>query len=96
MRHHIRVNTVCPFFTDTPMLQASLQRVPHLGHMIQKISPVGRVASPEEVADAIIFLSSPSASFINGTSLMIDAGFTLMPPGEAVGFAPTPQGATNV
>lgn len=59
------------------MMQASLQRVPMLGHMIQKYSPLGRAATTDEVADYIVFLSSPSASYINGTCLMLDAGLTL-------------------
>ncbi len=74
---HIRVNAVCPSWVDTPMMQASLQRVPRLGEMIKSASPLGRAAEVEEVADYIVFLCSPSASYINGTGLMIDAGLTL-------------------
>lgn len=59
------------------MLQASLQRVPQLGPIIQRFSPAGRPATTEEVVDYILFLCSPSASYINGTSLLIDAGLTL-------------------
>ncbi|KAL1984530.1 hypothetical protein VTN96DRAFT_9030 [Rasamsonia emersonii] len=77
IKHQIRVNAVCPSWTDTPMLQASLQRVPQLGPIIQRFSPAGRPATTEEVVDYILFLCSPSASYINGTSLLIDAGLTL-------------------
>ncbi|KAF2230328.1 NAD(P)-binding protein [Viridothelium virens] len=74
---HIRVNAVCPAWVDTPMMQASLQRFPQLGPMIKVASPLGRAATVEEVADYIVFLSSPSASFINGTGLIVDAGLKL-------------------
>lgn len=73
----IRINAVCPAWVDTPMMQASLQRVPKLGHIIQTVSPLHRAAIVEEVADYIVFLCSPSATYINGTGLCIDAGITV-------------------
>lgn len=76
-KNHIRVNTVCPSWVDTPMMQASLQRVPKLDKMIETISPLSRAAAVEEVADYIVFLCSPSASYINGTGLVVDAGASL-------------------
>lgn len=77
VRSKIRVNAVCPSWVDTPMNQASLDRVPQLENVIKAVSPLGRVATVEEVADYILFLCSPSASYINGTGLPIDAGITL-------------------
>ncbi|KAK6067168.1 short-chain dehydrogenase reductase [Seiridium cupressi] len=50
---YIRVNAVCPSWVDTPMMQASLQRVPQLEPMIKTISPLHRAATVEEVADYI-------------------------------------------
>ncbi|KAJ2978635.1 hypothetical protein NUW58_g7436 [Xylaria curta] len=76
-KHYIRVNAVCPSWVDTPMMKASLQRVPQLAQMIKAVSPLQRAASAEEVADYIIFLCSPSASYINGTGLVVDAGMTV-------------------
>ncbi|KAL8729342.1 MAG: hypothetical protein Q9181_005040 [Wetmoreana brouardii] len=77
IKHHIRVNAVCPSWVDTPMMQASLQRIPPLESIIKAASPLGRAADPEEVADYILFLCSPSGSYINGTGLLVDAGLTL-------------------
>ncbi|KAI1453661.1 NAD(P)-binding protein [Annulohypoxylon moriforme] len=77
LKSHIRVNAVCPSWVDTPMNKASLERVPQLGKMIQTMAPLRRVANTEEVADYILFLCSPSASYINGTGLCIDSGMTL-------------------
>ncbi|KAL9012830.1 MAG: hypothetical protein Q9173_002422 [Seirophora scorigena] len=76
-KNGIRVNAVCPSWVDTPMMQASLERIPPLGGIIKAASPLGRAAEPEEVADYIVFLCSPSASYINGTGLIVDAGLTL-------------------
>ena len=59
------------------MLQASLKRIPSLGAIVKAASPLGRAAGLDEVADYIVFLCSPSASYINGTGLVIDAGLTL-------------------
>lgn len=59
------------------MNRASLERVPQLGKMIETMAPLRRVANTEEVADYIVFLCSPSASYINGTGLCIDSGMAL-------------------
>lgn len=59
------------------MLERSLGRWKGLEQVIQKASPAGRPATPEEVANVAVFLCSPSASYINGTGLLIDAGMTV-------------------
>ncbi|KAI0897529.1 oxidoreductase [Annulohypoxylon nitens] len=76
----IRVNAVCPAWVDTPMVQNAAKENPMLQYSIDNITPLKRAASVDEVADYIVFLSSPSASFINGTALPIDAGLTLPAP----------------
>ncbi|ROV96207.1 hypothetical protein VSDG_04999 [Cytospora chrysosperma] len=80
LQSNIRVNAVCPAWVDTPMVQDGIKLNPIIGHAISTMTPLKRAASPDEVADSIIFLSSPSASFINGAALPIDAGLTLPPP----------------
>lgn len=45
---HIRVNTVCPSWVDTPMMEASLKRVPQLDAMLKAVTPLKRAAVPEE------------------------------------------------
>ncbi|KAL4860546.1 hypothetical protein BDV12DRAFT_181426, partial [Aspergillus spectabilis] len=74
---HIRVNTLCPSWTDTAMMQASIKRFPPLAKMIENVTPLRRAAVPEEVADLAVFLCSPAASYVNGASLVVDAGLTL-------------------
>jgi NAD(P)-dependent dehydrogenase (short-subunit alcohol dehydrogenase family) len=51
-----------------------LQPVPGIQQVVERTTPLKRMALPEEVADSVVFLCSPSASFINGISLVIDAG----------------------
>ena len=77
VKDDIRINAVCPAWVDTPMMQASLKRVPQLDQLIKTASPLHRAATVEEVADCIVFLSSSSASYVNGTGLVVDAGATL-------------------
>lgn len=72
-KHQIRVNAVCPAYVDTPMMERSIKISPRLDTMIQHISPLGRLAVPEEVSNAILFLCSSSASYISGTGMIIDA-----------------------
>ncbi|KAF8253656.1 oxidoreductase [Wilcoxina mikolae CBS 423.85] len=71
----IRVNAVCPGFIETPLTEKMLAN-----EVMKKFAcsvALRRVAVPEEVADPVLFLTSPAASFITGASLMIDGGYTL-------------------
>lgn len=76
-RHGIRVNAVCPGPVHTPMMEAELVRAPHLTDIIRQFTPLGRMAVPEEIAQMIVYLASPAATYINGTGLLIDGGITL-------------------
>jgi len=59
------------------MHQKDVELFPHTAGMIEKYTPMGRTAKPEEVGDVVVFLCSESASYINGTGLIIDGGVTL-------------------
>ncbi len=67
----IRINAVCPAFIDTNMIDNNL--LDSIG-AINKHIPLGRLGTPEEVANAIIWLCTLDASFITGTSLLVDGG----------------------
>lgn len=71
----IRVNTVCPGPTVTPLLRAS--QTDSFIQISAESTPLRRNAEPEDIANAIVWLSSKRASFITGVSLMIDGGRSL-------------------
>ena len=72
----IRVNAVCPGFIQTPMLErAGITRDPAMVAQIAAMHPVHRLGTVEEVAQAVLFLASPQASFITGHPLLVDGGY---------------------
>ncbi|NNN21745.1 MAG: SDR family oxidoreductase [Acidimicrobiales bacterium] len=70
----IRINSVCPGVVETPMM-APLLAIDEIREKLSKQAPLGRVATPEDIAKSIRFLLSDEASFITGTSLIVDGGF---------------------
>jgi NAD(P)-dependent dehydrogenase (short-subunit alcohol dehydrogenase family) len=73
----IRVNAVCPGDTDTPMLANEAQQLGRTHEEILADSvdrPLRRVGRPEEIASAVVYLASDAASFITGTTLVVDGG----------------------
>jgi NAD(P)-dependent dehydrogenase (short-subunit alcohol dehydrogenase family) len=73
--HNIRVNSVAPTFVDTPMTKPMFAR-PEFHKWVHDRIPLGRLGTPQEIADAVVFLASPQASLITGTSLVVDGGWT--------------------
>ncbi|GIL01828.1 MAG: dehydrogenase [Alphaproteobacteria bacterium] len=69
----VRANSVHPGWVDTPLAQAT---DPAIIEQLRQSVPQKRLARPEEVAAAIVFLASEEASYINGTELLVDGGFT--------------------
>jgi 2-deoxy-D-gluconate 3-dehydrogenase len=72
--HSIRVNAVAPTYVRTEFI-APLLAKPELVERIEAMTPLRRIAEPEEVAAAILFLASPAAAMITGHSLPVDGGF---------------------
>ncbi|MGH3906880.1 MAG: SDR family NAD(P)-dependent oxidoreductase [Pseudonocardiaceae bacterium] len=73
----IRSNAVCPGFVQTPMTQWRLD-VPELRHTVEANIPLGRVAQPDDIADAIALLASDRLSYLTGHALVIDGGWTAL------------------
>ena len=70
----IRVNAVAPTWVRTDLTAALLDR-PGVIERIAELTPMRRLATPEEVAHAILFLASPAAAMITGHTLPVDGGF---------------------
>ncbi len=75
-RFGIRVNAVQPGATKTPGVERLAALNPDLEKMAMA-TPIGRIALPEEIAEAVVWLCSDSASFVVGCHLAVDGGFTL-------------------
>ena len=73
-QHGIRVNAVAPTWVDTQFIKPLTQQ-PEIMARIKAMTPLGRVARPEEVAAAIVFLASPAAAMVTGHTLAVDGGF---------------------
>ncbi len=78
----VTVNAVCPGWTDTAMLEASAQNISKATGRTQeesrealaKMNPMGRLITPDEVAELCAFLTSPAAAGVTGASYAMDAG----------------------
>lgn len=79
--YKIRINSVCPGFAETQMVAGALAALPpteaqaFAASTLQRI-PMGRFAQPMEIAHAVLFLASDEASYITGSDLVVDGGFT--------------------
>ena len=71
----IRINCIAPGTVDTPQARGSSQSAATL-RQLAETHPMGRIGLPEDIADAILFLSSDEASYITGAELVVDGGLT--------------------
>lgn len=75
---HIRVNAISPGSIDTPGLSdllASSETGEERKRMIEKLTPLGRLGTPDEIASTVVFLASGDSSYISGIELFVDGGF---------------------
>lgn len=82
----VRVNAVCPGFVDTPMFHQVMD-LPGLAPFRERVveaHQLGRTGTPEEIANAALFLASDEASFVTGHALVVDGGYTA---GHRLGLA---------
>jgi NAD(P)-dependent dehydrogenase (short-subunit alcohol dehydrogenase family) len=75
-RSGVRINAICPGTTDTPMIRAFIAEDPQVERFIAGSTGRGTMGSPDEVAQAAVWLCSDRASFVNGESFVVD-GATL-------------------
>jgi len=77
--YDIRCNSLHPSYVDTPLVRAMIAAAPdpeRLRSVMNRVSPLNRMARPEEVAAVVVFLAGDGATFINGAEIPIDGGAT--------------------
>jgi NAD(P)-dependent dehydrogenase (short-subunit alcohol dehydrogenase family) len=80
-RYNVRVNAICPGAVNTAMLAPSIEAIPGGAAAMNALNPARRMAEPEEMADAIVWLSSDQARYVVGHPMVVDGG-------QSVGLSP--------
>jgi 2-keto-3-deoxy-L-fuconate dehydrogenase len=76
VRQGVRVNAVCPGTVDSPWVRRLVDEAGESLDALRARQPMGRLGTPEEVAQAVLYLASDAAAFITGSGLVIDGGLT--------------------
>jgi NAD(P)-dependent dehydrogenase (short-subunit alcohol dehydrogenase family) len=71
----VRVNAVCPGSVNTPLIAGMLTENPTMHQQLVASHPLGRIAEPQEVADAIVWLATNRSSYGTGVALPVDGGY---------------------
>jgi 2-deoxy-D-gluconate 3-dehydrogenase len=74
-RHGITVNAIAPTFVNTPLVAALLESEEVRQEVLSRI-PLGRLAEPEDIVGAVLYLASPAAAMVTGHTLVVDGGWT--------------------
>ena len=74
----VRVNAIAPSPFDTPMVRGAMKAEPEYRQRVVDKVPIGRVAAPEEIVGAVLFLASEAASMVTGSVLPVDGGYTAL------------------
>ncbi len=73
----IRVNAICPGTARSQMVDQWMQGSAEAEAAVAGLHPIGRIAEPEEIAEGAVWLASAAASFVVGTALAVDGGYTV-------------------
>jgi NAD(P)-dependent dehydrogenase (short-subunit alcohol dehydrogenase family) len=77
-RRNIRINAVCPGFTESALLDQLLSVSPEMGDKLKRFIPMGRFGKADEIAEAICWLASDNSKFITGQTITLDGGNSLI------------------
>ncbi|MBB4120966.1 SDR family NAD(P)-dependent oxidoreductase [Martelella radicis] len=72
----VRINAVAPGYIETPMTKYGMEEDPETAEKWLELTPMGRVGQPDEIASIIVFLASPAASYMTGSVVVADGGYT--------------------
>jgi NAD(P)-dependent dehydrogenase (short-subunit alcohol dehydrogenase family) len=73
-RTGVRINAICPGSVDTPALRVHIAKDPRIEKAILASQPGGRLGTPDEIAEAVVWMCSDRASFVTGESFVVDGG----------------------
>ena len=71
----IRVNAVCPGYIETPLIEGVFDQVEGYKETLESRHPLGRLGQADEIASAVLWLSSDAASFVTGHNMTVDGGY---------------------
>ncbi len=72
----LRINAVCPGYTETPLTTKNPQILKAMQERVDTAVPMKRMGQPSEIADAVLYLAGGRSSFVTGSALMVDGGYT--------------------
>lgn len=72
----LRINAICPGYTETPMTTKNPQVLTAMEARIEIAVPMQRMGNPKEIADGVLYLAGGRSSFVTGSALMVDGGYT--------------------
>jgi NAD(P)-dependent dehydrogenase (short-subunit alcohol dehydrogenase family) len=76
-RNGIRVNAVCPRFTETDMVDRLTRGDPERAQRLAALSPLNRMGTPDEIAKSVVWLCSSESSYMSGEAMVLDGGMTV-------------------
>ncbi len=71
----ININAICPGTARTPMVENVVNDQPELQEELVRLHPIGRIAEPEEIAEAALWLCTARSSFVSGSAIIVDGGY---------------------
>lgn len=72
----LRINAICPGYTETPMTTKNPEVLKAMQERIETAVPMKRMGDPREIADGVLYLAGGRSSFVTGSALVVDGGFT--------------------
>jgi len=77
VKNNIRVNAICPGNTRTPIFDHVIRDMPEVFQALMMATPIGRLAEPPEIANAVVWLCSDAASYCTGHAMVVDGCYTI-------------------
>lgn len=72
----LKINVVCPGYTETPMTTKNPDVLKAMEERVHSAVPMQRMGQPQEIADAVLYLAGGRSSFVTGSALAVDGGYT--------------------